>query len=347
MLRDYSSFDLIATANLTEGLFTSVNTIAGSITVSPGTGRRATQSLHLRAPVLDVANARRTFDAQTTWGLGFAYKINNVALITHDICAFRDGGIPQVDLVVLPDGRLQVTRNGTVLGTSTVAISSSTYYFLEFRAIIDNTGGAVKVRVNNAVVLNVTGIDTQATGNAFANEIMLGSARVLNTSGGDLITDIDDLHIYDGQAGAVTDCIGDCRVDALHPTADVAVQFTHSTGATNYGTVDESPPNGDTDYNESSTVGHLDRFTMEPVPALLTPTIYSVKINTYARNPQPGIRSLTGHVHSNSSTANGASHSLGGTYLMYGDLFETDPDTTAAWTQSGIDAASFGYTILS
>jgi hypothetical protein len=352
MLRDYTSFDLIATANLTEGLFTSVNTGSSAlVAVSAGTGRRGTNSLRLSnsGDLATACNVRRTLDAQATWGVGFAFRMSNVAKYARDIFAVRDGGTAHVDVVVNLDGTLSATRNGTVLGTTSVALSSAAYYFLEVRVVIHSSAGAVKIRLNNAVVLNLTGINTQATGNASANELVFGNVRLTSGLAGTGATlDYDDLHIYDGQAGAVTDCLGDCRVDALRPIADVSTAFTPSSGSARYAMVDDSTPNGDTDYNESTTVGAVDRFTFETLPALSAPTIYAVKVTMYARNPQPGVRTLTAQAHSGATSQDGASHSLGGTYLLYNDLFETDPATSAAWAdQAAVNNATFGYKVAS
>jgi hypothetical protein len=349
VLRDYTSFDLIATAQLTEGLCTSVNspTAPGSIVVSPGNGRRSTQCLRITDSNATggYGNVRRTLDAQATWGVGFAYRISSVAAAQRDLFAVRDGGSLQVDFVLNTDGTITATRNGTALGTTTLAISSAAYYFLEFKVTIHASAGAVKVRINNAVALNLTGINTKATANATANELVFGYVRLANAVGA--VQDLDDLHIYDGQAGAITDCIGDCRIDALHPVADVVSDFTPSAGVTNYPNVDDSTPDGDSTYNESTTVSNVDRFTFETLPALTSPTIYAVKVSLYARNPEPGVRTITAQAESNASTADGTSHSLGGTYLSYYDLFEEDPDTSAAWDQAGINGGSFGYKVSS
>src|SRR5437899_1169426 len=125
MLRDYTSFDLIATANLTEGLFTSVNAgFFGSIVVSPGNGRRSTNSLRfVQGSTTDTSlcNVRRTLDAQGIWGVGFAFKTSNVAAAAHDIFAVRDAGTLQVDFVLNPDGTITATRGGTTLGTTSLS----------------------------------------------------------------------------------------------------------------------------------------------------------------------------------------------------------------------------------
>jgi hypothetical protein len=45
---------------------------------------------------------------------------------------------------------------------------------------------------------------------------------------------------------------------------------------------------------------------------------------------------------SGAATANGAPHALTAGYVYYRDIFETDPDTSAAWASGGVNALQIG-----
>jgi hypothetical protein len=350
-LRFVDSFDIYATANLTEGRWNS--TSAGTsqqVVISAGNGRRSTASLRLDSTGASkqAVNARKTLDDQATWIVGFAYKTSAVNAFAHDILSLRDGGTTQVDFVVNTDGTITATRNGTALGTSSGAtISSGTFAYLECLVTISDTVGVVTVTINGSQVLNLTGQDTKATANAYASEIILGNLRLTSgTNGTNSDEDFDDLYICDGTGSAPYQTfLGDCRVDAVAPTSDDLAQFTRSTGTTNFGTVDESAPNS-TDYNSDATIGDIDRFGYAALPVLTSATVYAVQVSLYATNPEGGGRSIASHVKSGASTADGATVALSNAFQYYQQIHINDPATGVQWaSQSAVDAATFGYKV--
>jgi hypothetical protein len=42
----------------------------------------------------------------------------------------------------------------------------------------------------------------------------------------------------------------------------------------------------------------------------------------------------------------GTTQTLGSSYLMYRQIHETDPATSAAWTQTGLNSAEFGVKVV-
>ena len=51
-------------------------------------------------------------------------------------------------------------------------------------------------------------------------------------------------------------------------------------------------------------------------------------------------------VKSGAATADGTPHALTASYVYYRDIFETDPDTAAAWTSAGVDAVQIGPEVV-
>ncbi len=243
----------------------SVNTI-GAWVITPGVGRWGTAGL---VYTLNSAGRvlQKTLDNQQTWVVGVAMKWNTLPGSTDAIIVVYDGGSRQVDLRVSPTGQLVATRNGTVLGTSAAALASGSFAFVEIKVVIaSGAGGSFTVTVNGVAVLTLTAINTQATGNAFASTVGLGSPD--GNSTGQTVT-FSDLHILDGTGSVTNTLIGDCRVDCLLPASDSAiVQWNPggSGGATHYTHVNEVPADDDTSYVQDNVVGHEDEYGMGALP---------------------------------------------------------------------------------
>ena len=201
----------------------------------------------------------------------------------------------------------------------------------------------LEVRLDGTTVLSASGVDTQHTGNATANIVTLLSNYLGTEAVG--VFFLDDLYICDGQGAANADFLGDCRVDTVLPEADGGqADFSPSTGTDHYALVDEASPNDDTDYVESSTLGHAERYGFAALPAL-TADVYGVQLNVQAKNPGVGSRSLAGLARAGGVTATGADQALTSAYRNLTQVWEVAPDTEVAWTQAGVNGAEFGVQV--
>jgi hypothetical protein len=61
-----------------------------------------------------------------------------------------------------------------------------------------------------------------------------------------------------------------------------------------------------------------------------------------ARKDDAATREVRSKVKSGATTANGAPHALTASYVYYRNMFETDPNTSAAWTPGGVDGILIG-----
>lgn len=333
-LRLVDSFDHYATAQLSRKW-----TTADASTISAGNGRRGTACLRLAS--LNTNNIAKGFDAQATWIIGFSLRVASFSSGTNPIIEVVDGTSAQVELRISTDGSLRVTRNGTLLSaTSSGAISAGATNYIEFKVTINNSG-SYELRVNAATVTSGSGVDTQATANASASLIRIGSS----SPGGTLSNaDIDDLYICDGSGSTNNDFLGDVRVDCYLPNGNgnsSQLVGSDSNSTDNYLLVDETAVNDDTDYVQSSTVSEKDTYAFANITH--TPaSIFGLQINIQATKTDAGARSIQSVIRSGGSDTDGTAKALGSSYVNYMQIAETDPNTAAAWTQSGFDAAEFG-----
>jgi hypothetical protein len=333
-LRFTDSFDHYVTADITEKWTAKT----GSPTITASGGRRSTPSLQCGSSSRGVSKA---LDAQATWVIGVAVKVNSFPSGACPLLGVLDAGSVQCDVRLVSDGTLRITRNGTTLGTTTFALSSGVSYYVEFKATINDATGTAEIKVDGSSKLALTSQDTKSTANATANSIYLGDSP---GAGNSCSVDFDDLYVCDGAGSTNNNFLGDCRVDAYLPSgAGNSTQLTPSAGS-NYQCVDESAPNDDTDYVEHATVGNLDDYAFADMTH--TPSsIFGIQVLANAKKDDAGARSLATVTRSGSTNYAGATQALSTSYLYYSDVRETDPDTAAAWTIAGFIASSHGVKV--
>jgi hypothetical protein len=289
----------------------------------------------------------KTVAASGSFVIGFAFKTDGFSSLYFSLAWLYDAGTNQCILRVLPDGTLQVSRNGTALtgGTSTNALSLNTWYYIEWKVTIaDSIGaGTCKVRVNGVDWLTVaTGQDTKNTANASANQVYLGSWAA---GSGPLNIYYDDVYICDASGSTNNDFLGDVRVDTLYPTSDgTYTAFTPSTGVSHFALVDETAPNT-SDYNDGVSVGDRDSYGLTDLAALSSQTIYGVQVNAAVMKDDAGAKSAATFVRSSSTNGDGASVALGTSQAYISQVFETDPNGSIAWTATTVNAAEAGVKV--
>lgn len=339
MLLFMDGFDHYATADIPKK-WGAANTFAA---IDSAAGRRGGGALD--SPY-NGGGIKKTFAAGASWVIGFAFKTSSLPASSLYLAFLRDAGSNQCELRLNSDGTLQVTRNVATLtgGTSSNALSTNTWYYIEFKVTIADSisAGSCKVRVNGVDWLTVaTGQDTKATSNASANEVFIGSWA----AGSGPAMYFDDLYICDQSGSTNNDFLGDVRIDTLFPTSDGNYsQFTPSTGTTHYTLVDESTPNT-TDYNDSATVGDRDSYGMGNLAALASQTIYGVQVNAAILKDDAGSKSAAVMVRSGSTNSDGASTALGTGLSYVSQVFEQDPAASAAWTETTVNAMEAGVKV--
>ena len=283
-----------------------------------------------------------------TWIIGFAVYFSPVVGTGNTWFRIQDDGTVQVSVYMDSNGRLTFTRNGTYLGVASTVFRSYSWYYVEIKVTIDNSNGAIAMRVNGVgdTITFSTGTattqDTQYTANATANRVYF-----VGTSVGSTIV-IDDLYICDGSGAANNDFLGDIRVQTILPSADGGTNEWTASANSRYQCVDDPTPDSVTDYISEDTAGQKNTFAFGNV----TPTSGTVKgVATYiaARKDDAGSRSIA-PVYGNGTPASdvdGATVSVGDSYIYYSEIKEQDPVAAADWTIASVNAAEFGVKLVS
>jgi hypothetical protein len=163
-----------------------------------------------------------------------------------------DGTNRQCSIGFNSSGKLILTNgdlSGTVLATASGSITSNSWHYLEWDITL-GASGAYTVWLDGVQQFTGTG-NTKTTSNSYANGIGL------ETWTGGVVTNFDDMYLFDNTGSANNAVRGDSRVETLFPTADAAVQFTLGQGVIGaYWTISNN-----TSDSPGANVLYLRRFT--------------------------------------------------------------------------------------
>lgn len=300
-----------------------------------GTGRNGTNGALLQAG--NNVNYFKTFPTLATVILGFALNSAGSLGSSQPVCALFDSisGSNQITLEFDGTHHVVIKRGSTVLGTSTSTFSQNVFRYVEWLATIHPSAGVVKVWIDGILEINLSSQNTRSSANSSCDQMRFTAQNCI----------IDDFVILDTTGSAPNnDHIGDVRVQALLPNGDGnSSQWVGSDGnsVNNSLLVDEtSPPNGDTDYVTSGTIGDKDTYAY----GNLTPTsgtVFGVQITPYMRKDDAGVRSVVSVARLAGVEADGPVKPLSTSYAYLFDMRETAPGG-AVWTVADVNAAEFG-----
>lgn len=291
-----------------------------------------------------------TLDSQDTWIVGAALQINEGAEgSAPPIFTWYDfsSGTTQGDMRINSARKLVITRNGTVLATGTTVLPLNTWFYVQFYYKIHDTAGVAKINLEGNTELSLTSQDTRNGTPTTADTFFICGFDISNVINQVLV---DDLVIMDGQTGAgsnpCNDFIGDVRVECKMPNGNGATSNlvgSDGNSTNNYQLVDEKPPNDDTDYVESSTVGDKDTYTYED-SSVTSGTVFAVQTTPYARKTDAGVRKIKPIARLSTTEVLGAEATLASTYRYSRSIYETKPGG-GDWTISDFNNAEFGVQV--
>lgn len=226
--------------------------------------------------------------------------------------------------------------NNVKVADGSVGAAGGSWHFVEFHAIIGDSG-TIQSKIDGVADIDYSG-DTKPGAGTEITKVEFRQAGSISTKPNFYV---DDLTLATG------DWIGDVRYGAaLVPTADTAVKWWEpSTGIDNYALLDELPPSDD-DYVSSGSPGAKDLYEMSNWAGDSSSTIQFIVDWIRAKKDVAGDQQICSIVKSGSTESSGGSIDLSTTYQYYGRILTTDPDTSAAWDDAGIDAIQAGQEYL-
>lgn len=252
------------------------------------------------------------------------------------LCRIQDGaGTDQCYLQM--DNTTQVLSvyraGGTLLGSSTTAMGTG-FKYISLKVTVHNTAGAFDLWIDGISEASGTNVNTRGgTANNQLTHVEIGASSNW------------DSHYFDDFVLDTTTQTKFFEVKNVLPTgAGNTTQFTPLSG-TNWESVDESGAHdSDTSYVYSNASGQKDTYQMAN-PTLTAGTIKAV-VTTIVGKVDSGSISVYPVTRSGSTDYDGSSTALTTSYAAYSRVHETDPNTSAAWTASGVNAVEVGVKVV-
>lgn len=270
--------------------------------------------------------------------VGFAFMVARVVNTISVMNMYEPDKTLGMNIQIVAD-ELRVRRGTTTLATTTdLNLQVDTWYYIEFKTTIHDTNGAYELRVDETTELSASSVDTQVSFGQIDLVQFITAASSLDHFS------FDDIYILDNSGTANNDFLGKCRVDGILPNAaGDATDFTPSAGS-NYAAMDDNPDDGDTTYVESDTPTDQDLYNYASMPASIG-DVKGIQINTMTRLTDAESFDLKTLVKSGTTTDADSGQAATNDYVTLHRIVEEDPDTSAAWTESGINAAQFGLEV--
>ena len=341
----FDSFDYYSTAQL--GI--KYSQIGAGAEIVAGAGRRGTAALELSAGTAEWVRFDHT---SSTYIIGFSLRRISTGLSSSYILArIMDGATTQCSLRLSDAGVLDVVRStGTAVagGVAANAFPTQTVsHYVEWKVTISDSISAntCVVRVDGVDFINVdAGESLRSTANNQGTAVRFG-AEVLNATR----RVFDDLYICDGSGSKNNNFLGDIRVDVIWPNgAGTYTDGTPSGAGANWEQVDETLLST-TDYVSlaySASPNLKDSYAFADLPSLGGSLVLGVQVNAAAATSDSGAtRDVAVFTKSSSTEVTGTSKTVATALNSVRELMEDDPDTSTAWTQSGVNAAEFGVKV--
>ena len=269
---------------------------------------------------------------------GFSWKFGTTPSVTREIFGFQlEAQTYNGYRVSLNNtGYLQLIPKGVTqpYATGTTQLTADTWYYLELYIKRGDSDGEFTVKINGTNELALTSIDTQHSTDADYESIELrGDPNYFY---------FDDMYVCDTTGSVNTGFLGMQVVELLRPNgAGNYAQWTPSAGS-NYTCVNETTADDDTSYVGTTATSKKDSYDHTNITQTAT-SVAGVKVITHAKCTSGDFTTFKHMVRSSTSDEEGDPVHIEDSYMTRcSKVFETDPNTSSAWTKSGVDADEFG-----
>lgn len=260
---------------------------------------------------------------------------------------FLSGGLPIVTLIIEADNSLSVYSGVRIINSSYI-VTGDVYHYYEMSVTL---GGAtpltvdVIVRIDGHEVINTSGASSFAASQLLVQSALMNGIGLGGALGGGNVAYACDFYCLNNDSTDIlgftttnTNFLGDVGVYALMPVQDVSVSWQPfgGSGTSSFSCVNEIPPDDDTSYVFTDTVGQIETFHFQPILGF-TGTIFGAQLLVYAKKDAEGSRAFQPVIGGNPFDVNN--------YLYdYYDYFIWPLDTNVGlvWTPTNFNSQNFG-----
>lgn len=288
-----------------------------------------------------IAGQRSFGAAVSSFYSGFGFFATGAEAF-QSISWLSPNGVINLQVITNGSNKLQVRRGtSTVLATSGPSYAVGRWYFVELFGVIHDTTGQIQLRVDgeNWIALT-TGLDTREDA-ASGGETCDRWAGPLGTQAGS--ARIDDLYVNDTTGSVNNGFSGDLRLKAYIPNgAGDSTGLTRggADSGSNFGQVDERPPNDATDYVYGLNTSSYDLYHLPNSSDL--GSVDSVTLWIRAQKNDAGFASIAPMLKSGAVEHQSADQPLSTSWAYHHRVYDLDPTDSNPWTSGKIDALQVG-----
>lgn len=268
------------------------------------------------------------------------------------VIGFYDGvnDTPQVSILFAANGVVKAYRGSVATGTflqnsATGSFQEDEWFHVEAKVLVASTGGTVEVRINTVPVLQITGANTQNTGNAYFDSVIVGGYLPVNFK--TVHFAFDDMFVNDTTGAQNNTWAGNLRSYGA---------FMIANGATNNFTIGGSAPASthwqsvlnnlldDTKYEYSPNVGDIDLF--QPNPVINGPLVRSLQVRMGLRQDDATQRVARAQLRIGTTVYPGSvDQYTNQTYTFYKERWELSPATGVTFTGTEANGLQVGVKV--
>lgn len=271
----------------------------------------------------------------------FGMAVNHTGSSSRAQVSFRgDSGATTHIVAILESNFWRIERGGTRIAAT--GFIPSGWHYVEMSVTISDTVGTFKLRLNGGStnIIDFSGDTKNGGTNTTIDRVDFGAY------GAGSSTPIDDVYILNTSGSINNTFLGDIRVATLMPDGGGnRSQLVGSDGNStdNYLLVDEKPYST-ADYNGSATIGNGDTYTLQDLPVTPT-TIHAAQVVGIMAKTDAGAGNAKLVARTAATDYLSSSIALGTTYATYVNIYEQNPNTSAAWTESNINGLEAGMEV--
>ena len=276
--------------------------------------------------------------SSTLSAVGFYFKASGPPASTLSLLAgYNTGNSIGMEMRLLSTGLFQIWDQGATASLPlAVNICDGNWHWIEFADVNASAG-------NNTFSVYVDGVSCGSTV-IFGGSFTYAYWQFTSIAG--ITITIDDFITWDLNASPFTAFpLGPRQIATIRPVSDGACTFGTVVGAGLHSSaVNEVTPDGDASYVQDGRSGDQDLYNYGALG--YTPgSISGVMLNSYLENPNVGSINFQGACASGATTSLGTPTLSPSVYQTLQTPYVNDPNTSAAWTVAGLNAAQFGIKV--
>lgn len=214
--------------------------------------------------------------------------------------------------------------------SDTGVITPNTWHYIECQFDVDDAGTCI-IKVDGVVVASALS-DFKAYYVANTDPVFFGAVG----------TNVFDDIVVQTSAVSQPPFLGNIKITAQYPSADT----TQADWTGTFADIDDplGAADGDTTFISATTLNAKSEFELTDL-AVSPTTVFAVQTITEARKTDAGDKLITPYLLSGVTRGDGLEIATSEAYSVRSNIYELDPATSAAWTESSINALKVGVEI--